>query len=542
MAVDASGPAAASTYGTSDGGISGSHPAVAALQVKAGPATEEEFDTVRMPLIPVACWRVDDIRFPFDSSVVLPEVRDELQSLSALLRTHAEPDPPDGRGRKPPLSVFGHADPVGNDDYNKALSGRRAAAIYGLLTRRDEIWEDLYSNKGTFAAAAAGDRWGTGSIQIMLSALVHPIATDGVKGEETTAALREFQSSHGLPADGEAGPATRKQLFLAYMDNLCVDAAGKPFQVDRTEGFLARNQDAAGKADFQGCGEFNPLLIFSQQEDDEFQKAEDKTQRNAANAPNRRVMVLLFRPGSRVDPARWPCPRAKDGTSACRKRFWSDGEKRRSLRLAAERKFEETKDTFACRFYHRLAVSSPCERILRVFKIRLFDPFGKALAGAPYLVKTANREVRGRSNPDGDAIVLDVPVPGTCAVKWSRPNATEEEAEPLSPERQFADEGDAEAMDEFRQILAENHDEFEYQREVFVDFEGDERGASPGMSAEEARRRLHNLGYSAEALLEAQVRAYQRDTGRTPTGELADIQADLKARHDGLKPPPEFTA
>jgi len=28
-----------------------------------------------------------------------------------------------------PLSVFGHADPVGSDDYNKALSGRRAMAV-----------------------------------------------------------------------------------------------------------------------------------------------------------------------------------------------------------------------------------------------------------------------------------------------------------------------------------------------------------------------------------------------------------------------------
>src|SRR5205807_123269 len=37
---------------------------------------------------------------------------------------------------------------------------------------------------------------------------------------------------------------------------------------------------------------------------------------------------------------------------------------RRSKHLETERKFEEKHDTFACRFYHRLAGNSPCEKIL----------------------------------------------------------------------------------------------------------------------------------------------------------------------------------
>src|SRR5438132_677217 len=79
-----------------------------------------------------------------------PEVRGEVQQLARIVRQHPGS----------PMSLFGHADPVGNDDYNKVLSGRRVAAIYGMLTRDADIWEDLFSNKGAFAQPAAGDKWG----------------------------------------------------------------------------------------------------------------------------------------------------------------------------------------------------------------------------------------------------------------------------------------------------------------------------------------------------------------------------------------------
>ena len=88
-------------------------------------------NTARLRLIPIACWRVDDIRFAFDSSFIAPDsdatstndIRVELAHLADLVKAHPGC----------PLSVFGHADPTGNDDYNKALSGRRATAVYALL-------------------------------------------------------------------------------------------------------------------------------------------------------------------------------------------------------------------------------------------------------------------------------------------------------------------------------------------------------------------------------------------------------------------------
>ncbi len=155
------------------------------------------------------------------------------------------------------------------------------------------------------------------------------------------------------------------------------------------------------------------------------------TERNDANAPNRRVMVLLFRPGSRVIPNKWPCPRADEGTLGCRKRFWSDGEKRRGLHLPDEdRKFEKTKDTFACGFYQRLSDGSPCERILPFTKIRLFDSRGNLLPRAPFVVISGSiQSERSTADENGEITLLDIGTP-VVTVRWSRPRDKRKEERP----------------------------------------------------------------------------------------------------------------
>jgi hypothetical protein len=318
-------------HNLSSGGVSATHPSQPDFQLLVAPSTSKETNTVRLRLVPVACWKVEDIRFAFDSSFVSPDIQTELQRLVQLREEHKKTDIGTGTTEYPPLSVFGHADPVGHDDYNKALSGRRAAVIYGLLISNDnpakavKLWNEV----------AAQESWGASQRQTM-------------------------QVATGLSSD-----VSDSRLFSAYMEAIC------PKQLRLTaKDFLGRGLDGAGKADYQGCGSFNPLLIFSQDEEKTFEEAgRDQDQsglnvRNTANAPNRRVMVLLFRVGSQVNPARWPCPRATEGTAACITRFWSNAQKRRKDRLPdKDRKFEETSDTFACRFYHRLVTSSPCERI-----------------------------------------------------------------------------------------------------------------------------------------------------------------------------------
>lgn len=412
---------------TTAGGVAGKHREPDSLQALVGPSTASEFNTVRLRPIPIACWRVDDVRFGFDSSFVLPEVKDEMQSLARLIADHTQQDSQKNLRRPPPISLFGHADPVNNDDYNKLLSGRRAAAIYGMLTRREEVWEDLFSNTGVFAQPVIGDKWGIRSIQIMLNELEGPVDITGQPGPQTQSAVQSFQSKNGLAPDGNPGPATRKKLFLAYMDAICIDGEGKPFKLDKTENFLAHNDDAGGKGDFQGCGEFNPVLIFSQKKNTEFERAKDKTIRNEANAPNRRVMALLFRPGSRVLPSKWPCPRAKEGVGGCRKRFFSDGEKRRSTRLPQQdRKFKDTRDTFACRFYDLLSNTSPCDRLLEFWVVRLLEaaqtPVNerRPLANLPFSVTGVGggiAEFRGTTDANG---VLRIPVRDNPAVMQLR--------------------------------------------------------------------------------------------------------------------------
>jgi hypothetical protein len=344
----------------SSGGVAGAHPPLARLPVVVGPSTGSELNTIKAAIIPIACWRLDDVRFAFDSSFVQPQAEEECHVLKALREEHKlETGPPGavppGPAIYPRVSIFGHADPVGDDDYNKQLSGRRATAIYALLTRDTGLWEELHSSP------LGNDNWGGRSIQVMLEALgFSPGPADSMGRPETQDAIRSFQTSAGLPATGEAHASTRKMLFQAYMDHLC----GKDFKLNKVDDFLA-GTDPGGKGDYQGCSEFNPVLLFSQQEEEEFSKSENKQTRNEQNAPNRRVMVLLFQPLARITASKWPCPRAKEGTGACRKRFWSDGEQRRTKHLPDERReFRKTADTFACRFYHRLTDLSPCEQLL----------------------------------------------------------------------------------------------------------------------------------------------------------------------------------
>lgn len=333
-----------------EGGFAVHHPTRRALPMYVAPTTTgRELNARREALFAVACWSLGDIRFDFDSSFVKPEVRTETALLAQAIRVHA-----DG-GKKPTMTIFGHADPVGKDEYNKQLSGRRAASVYGLLTRDVALWEHLY--KKPFGA----DVWGDAHLVQMLSA----------SGYAGGSAARDFQRDHGLVVDGVVGPKTRAALFSAYMDSVALDETGQPFRVEKSD-FLLGGVDPGGRGDYQGCGEHNPSLLLSSTEATTLSKPE----RDAENTPNRRVIAFLFRPGTHATPEEWPCPRADEGPENCRRRFFSDAPRRLSMG-PARREYKASKDTFACRFYDRLAVRSPCEglRHERILEITFDDPF-----------------------------------------------------------------------------------------------------------------------------------------------------------------------
>ena len=375
-------------HAASGRGVIGTHPDVDPLQLLVGPTTSNEFNSARLQLIPIACFSVEDASFKFDSSFVLPEFQKKMNDFIAF----RENDPERIKGA--PVSIFGHADPTfqGNfeisspthqagDDYNKVLSGRRAIAVYGLLIRDVNIWDNLFSHQ------FGGDDWGEDSIREMLD-FTDPANPGGQQGQAPSRPTQGPALSSGanpnLGATASARDAQvrdiahssglRQQLFLKYMSKLCSD-----LKLDKTKDFLARNAGPDHKGDVQGCSRFNPRILFSKEQEESFKEAEkerekekDKKedqptldQRNEANKPNRRVMILIFRKGSQVLPSKWPCPTFREDSAACKKRFFSDGDTRRSTHLSgADKKFEDTHDTFGCRFYQRLSDTSPCNSIL----------------------------------------------------------------------------------------------------------------------------------------------------------------------------------
>src|SRR5262249_20131231 len=140
----------------------------APLTVFAAPATSDEFNTLGERLVPKGCFKVEDLLFDFDSSFIRPEIGTHMPKLVQLRNDNKVQDPSTGADIFPPLSIFGHADPVGNDDFNKTLSGRRATAFYAMLVRDTDAWEKLFGNP------VGGDDWGVRSIQTMLSTVQNP--------------------------------------------------------------------------------------------------------------------------------------------------------------------------------------------------------------------------------------------------------------------------------------------------------------------------------------------------------------------------------
>ncbi len=324
-------------------GVFGSHAEREEYAVTVAPAAADEVNTIRRPIRITGCALLPDDHFQVDSSELSPSAGQGIRRLSALMQEH-----PDCR-----IAVFGHADPVGEDEYNKTLSGRRALAVYGLLVHDENIWDYLHSHPH------GGDKWGLKAVQSMLTSLSFPTGRiDGVNDDGTKDAVKQFQRAHGLSASGSVDDGTRKAVYGAYMDLLY---GGTFTKLDPGKEFLFQNKGPDHKGDVQGCGEFNPLMVFSAREAREFSKPANRAARNDANAVNRRVLVYLFAPDTVVDESRWPCPTFKEGAAGCRKRFFVDADKRRRSENA-RREYRFSHDTFACRFYDRFAGPSPCER------------------------------------------------------------------------------------------------------------------------------------------------------------------------------------
>jgi hypothetical protein len=393
-----------------ESGVTASHPQTVVLPVIAAPVPDEQkarnFNAIRDPLVVLGCKELPNDHFEFDSSFVGPRSAKAFVNFAKLLNLHKERDQ---RKRFPPSALFGHADPTGSVGYNRMLSGRRATAVYGVLTKNPDLWDELFSQP------YRGDDWGTKAIQTMLSISLitlqpsglpeAPFYQDDIDGGKTdatrratAAAVSAWREARGFGKGATLTAAQRKRLFKEYMDAIC---NGPDFKLAPTD-FIAKAQGGrALKGDVMGCGEFNPRFLLTSAAVRAAEKDPDlRDARNEAYKVNRRVIIYVFKHDTEIDPRKWPCPVARSEDDApCRNRFWSDGDKRRA-EAEVERTFgedmkhlgadeqgqlvetpiEETGNTMACRFYHGFARNSPCEAKFREWVIRFKVPtFGGKL-------------------------------------------------------------------------------------------------------------------------------------------------------------------
>jgi hypothetical protein len=432
-------------------GVVATHPARVELPVFVKPIPEEkkttDFNTIRAQLITLGCMQLPGRGFEFDSSFISPTAEQRFAKFAKLMQALRDQDNSDPK-RFPPVSVFGHADPTGADEYNKHLSGRRARAVYGLLTRKRAIWHELYDN------SFGGDSWGVRSVRVMLSTPLQqgelpfytgpaepgpsPADQKAVRNQTHDAVLA-YQKSRHLGESGVPDHGTRDKLFEEYMNAICHDGDGKAFQLTAETDFLARHKDGAGlKGDVQGCGDFNEIFLLSKEQEDlaKHDKVLEEV-RNEVYRKDRRVLVFIFEHGTEIDFNKWPCPRVLEGSAGCTIRFWSDYKDRRK-RTSNQRTFgrdmdlfvrdeagklvlddqgnpnarlvEETGNTMACRWYHAFAVHSPCERKMEEWIVRIKVDSGAAepqpLVGRRWVAIAGEEEsspvIRGTTDERGE--------------------------------------------------------------------------------------------------------------------------------------------
>ena len=97
-------------------GVVAAHPERTQLPVLVAPVPEskkaENYNTIRSQLVAIGCMQLPGAGFEFDSSFISPQSANRFTKFARLMQSLKAQDP---AGRFPPCSVFGHADPTGDD-------------------------------------------------------------------------------------------------------------------------------------------------------------------------------------------------------------------------------------------------------------------------------------------------------------------------------------------------------------------------------------------------------------------------------------------
>jgi outer membrane protein OmpA-like peptidoglycan-associated protein len=173
---------------------------------------------------------LSSVNFTTGKSFIRASEADVLKALGRSVKDWKDKYP-DGK-----LAVFGHADAIGAETSNKALSERRAKSVHAYLANEPQVWEELYGE----------EKWGLACIQELLKHLGHdPGDLDGHDGPKTQGAVKAFQEKRRLPATGNIDVTSLQALFAAYFE-----AAESPCST-------AKDFDAIDGKSFAGCSEFN---------------------------------------------------------------------------------------------------------------------------------------------------------------------------------------------------------------------------------------------------------------------------------------------
>lgn len=295
----------------------------------------------------VECSELAGPHFDFDRTFIRPDGMSVLGRIAETIRA---------KQRKKAV-IFGHTDTVGDEAYNKKLSEERARLVYASFSHDPAPWEDRYR----------AEHWGTHAIQVMLNAVQPPadsspkLMEDGIQGTKTKAAIERFQERSGLAVDGDAGPVTRKELFLAYIKRSIPEPLGAERFID------------VGGSKFMGCGEYNPFT------------------EGIADDASRRVVVVLFSPSA--EPSGLPCMHGDIRPCQGNLRHKDDSPE-----------LGDKTPHFRCRVYRAISERCPCERgiVLMPFRIQIHDETYAPSRAIPYrLVLPSGTVVCGKTDDKG---------------------------------------------------------------------------------------------------------------------------------------------
>lgn len=210
----------------------------------------------------VRCRRMEGTTFELDRSFLIPE-----QAVAALRGLAANMAQFSTRS----VLIVGHTDTSGPPEFNLALSRRRGMSAFALLTGDEAVWLAMFREENSPTR-----RWGNREARWMLRFLTDASGAPYFAGSAdddgpaSTAAIRRFQSDHGLGVDGDAGEATHQAMFTSIVGQLRAEA---------TQVAAGRFLTSSPGESWLGCGEQHPTI---------------PTADGIVEERNRRVEFLLF--------------------------------------------------------------------------------------------------------------------------------------------------------------------------------------------------------------------------------------------------------